>query len=411
MKIGVIADDFTGASDIALMLRSGGMRVSQFVGIPENDITDVDVGVISLKTRTCPTEQAVTQSLHACSWLIKQGAQQIIFKVCSTFDSTDEGNIGPVAEALANELDEEIVVVCPAFPANNRTVYQAHLFVGDRLLNESGMEDHPLTPMRKSDLRQILAPQTSWNIGHIPLQTVRNGPEAIVDAFPTTPAMMIADAVENDDLKQLAKAVRGCKLLVGGSGIALGLPSNFELEDSSASWNGLTGPSVILSGSCSKATREQIQHYLDNSDRPNLVLEAQEMVDGKYCADDLVKWALSQSSAPLIYSSADPAVVKAAQEKFGRQEIAGAFETFFSKFAQKFVEAGGERIIVAGGETSGAVVEGLQLSTLEIGPEIAPGVPAMRAAGQPLNIALKSGNFGQLSFFDKALTVLGESHE
>ena len=219
MKIGVIADDFTGASDIALTLAEGGLRTVQYVGVPEGSAGDVEAGVVALKSRTCPVEEAVAQSLAACDWLRAQGADQIIFKVCSTFDSTPDGNIGPVAGALAEAVGETHVLVCPAFPETGRSVYMGHLFVGDVLLNESGMQDHPLTPMRDADLRRVLAAQTDWAVSHLPLASVRMGNDrlsAAMSALP--PAMINVDAVENDDLRRIGKVAASRRLLVGGSG-------------------------------------------------------------------------------------------------------------------------------------------------------------------------------------------------
>lgn len=408
MKLGVIADDFTGASDIALMLRTGGMSVTQFVGIPTSTYADVDAGVISLKSRTCPLDQAIEQSLTAARWLRSKGAEQIIFKVCSTFDSTAAGNIGQVAQALADELGEEHVLVCPAFPKNGRSVYQGHLFVGDRLLNESGMQNHPLTPMTRPDIREILSQQTDWQIKHIAYQTVSQGSPAIKSSL-SERAMYVIDAILDQDLVQIGAAAKGRKMLVGGSGIAMGLPANFSTSNSTSSWSGQSGKAVVLSGSCSIATRAQVKEYAIN--HPSMELTAEKMLAGAYIIDDLVNWTMEQTEAPLLYSSADPEIVKAAQNKFGLEKSATAFEHFFAQFAAEFLRAGGERIVVAGGETSGAVVEGLQAHALEIGPEIAPGVPALKVVGKDAAIALKSGNFGQPDFFSRALKVLGETDE
>lgn len=411
MKIGVIADDFTGASDIALMLRSNGMDARQFVGVPTIDSPNIDAGVISLKSRTCPVEEAVENSLKACDWLLKQGAEQIILKICSTFDSTPEGNIGPVAEALAERLGEDVVLVCPAFPANGRSVFQAHLFVGDTLLSQSGMQNHPLTPMTQSDLRKVLAPQTSWQVGHIPFSVVSQGANEIRKALPKTKQMVIIDAIQNQDLMEIGSAASGLKLLVGGSGIAMGLPANFGTGVQLNAWQGRQGKALILSGSCSIATRRQVELYKQMAGDSVLELKADQMIVGAYAAKEIANWALAQDIAPLVFSSADPEVVKKAQAEFGRDEIASAFEQFFSQLARAFVDAGGERLIVAGGETSGAVVEGLNVSAMDVGPEIAPGVPALDVVGTDVVLALKSGNFGAPDFFAHALTVLGGDNE
>ena len=396
MKIGVIADDFTGASDIALTLAEAGMRTVQYVGIPSGDEPDVDAAVVALKSRTIPAEQAVALSLAACDWLVGQGASQIIFKVCSTFDSTDAGNIGPVAAALADKLGETHVITCPAFPENGRSVYQGHLFVADRLLNESGMQDHPLTPMKDADLRRVLAAQTEWNVTHTPMKIVRAGATAIADQIAGLPtSMVIVDAIGDADLVEIGKAAKSRKLLTGGSGIAIGLPANFGATPKSPAWEPETGRATILSGSCSRATREQVARYAG----PKREISAAEVSEGLDAAT-LASWAATQD-APLIYTSADPDIVRAAQAKYGTDTIASAIETLFAELAVALTMSGVRRLIVAGGETSGAVVEGLQAERLVIGPKLAPGVPALKAG--KVSLALKSGNFGGPDFFAEAL--------
>lgn len=406
MKLGVIADDFTGASDIALTLAEGGMPTVQYVGIPATRAApDVAAGVVALKSRTIPVTDAVTQSLAACDWLRAQGAEQIIFKVCSTFDSTDAGNIGQVTEALANHLGETRVMVCPAFPENGRSVYQGHLFVNDKLLSNSGMENHPLTPMTDPDLRSVLSRQTTWAIGHVPAAIVEMGVEKTADVIEgSEPQMLVADAITNAHLVTLGKAIGGCKLITGGSGIALGLPGNFGFEAGSVPWQGVKGPGVVLSGSCSTATRGQVEVYKGIA--ASLEINADDVVAGKYDVTDLTEWVRQQDTPPMIYSSADPDVVAKAQVKHGREKVAHAVETLFADLAARCAEAGVARIVVAGGETSGAVVTGIKAEGLEIGPRIAAGVPALRVTGSNLVVALKSGNFGAENFFADALSLL-----
>lgn len=405
MKIGVIADDFTGASDIALALAEAGMRTKQFVGVPEGSVADCDAGVVSLKSRTAPLQDAIAQSLEACNWLLEQGAEQIVFKVCSTFDSTDDGNIGQVAEALAERLEERSVVVCPAFPENGRSVYQGHLFVGDKLLNESGLQNHPLTPMRDADLRRVLAKQTKWPVGGIPIETVATSSLAIVRQFQDIKTMYIVDAIHNDDLHTIGAACEGRKFLCGGSGIAIGLPANFGFLPTAIEWSGVNGKGAILSGSCSIATRAQIEKY--KSIAPTLELTAQEVMKGDQTPEAAADWIFAQESdAPLVYSSADPEIVVAAQNEFGKQEVAEAVEGFFRSLAGILVDRGINQIIAAGGETSGAVVAGLSANELSIGKKIAPGVPALRVGERALAVALKSGNFGDEDFFEKAINIL-----
>ena len=405
MKIGVIADDFTGASDIALTLAEAGMRTKQFVGIPNDLIAECDAGVVSLKSRTASVDEAIALSLNACDWLLKQGAEQIIFKVCSTFDSTDHGNIGQVAEALADRVGERSVVVCPAFPENGRSVYQGHLFVGDKLLNESGMQDHPLTPMRDADLSRVLARQTQWPIGHISIAAVSANAATIKRQFQDTKKMYIVDAIYNDDLHTIGAACAGHKLLCGGSGIAIGLPANFGFLPTTTDWSGIGGKGVILSGSCSIATRGQIEKYKQIA--PSLELTAKDIMKNVQTPESVADWVYAQdSAAPLVYSSAEPQAIIAAQNAFGKLEIAEIIEGFFQSLARILVERGVTQIIAAGGETSGAVVAGLSADVLSIGRKIAPGVPALRVDNRKLVLALKSGNFGDENFFEKAIKIL-----
>lgn len=405
MKIGVIADDFTGASDIALTLAEAGMNTLLLAALPQSPATDCDAAVISLKSRTAPVAVAVEQSLKACDWLVAQGAEQIIFKVCSTFDSTDKGNIGPVLEALAVRLGARAVIVCPAFPENGRSVYQGHLFVGDRLLNESGMQNHPLTPMTDPDLRRVLARQTVWPVAHVPIRTVSLGAAAVAAALETQAAMFIVDAVQDDDLRTIGAAAKGCKLLCGGSGIALGLPRNFGFQSGPSSWAGIGGKGVVLSGSCSLATRAQISKYKQSA--PSLELTADEIMNGAYTAARVADWVMSQThDAPLVYSSADPDVVKAAQKRYGREVVAERIERLFHDLAAELVRRRVTRIVSAGGETSGAIVKGIEARTLAVGVRLAAGVPALRVDDRALAIALKSGNFGDEDFFATAMARL-----
>ncbi|MFY0679227.1 MAG: four-carbon acid sugar kinase family protein [Thalassovita sp.] len=401
MKIGVIADDFTGASDIALTLAEAGMSVAQFIGVPAAAAQpDLDAGVVALKSRTAPVDQAVSESLAACDWLLAQGAEQIIFKVCSTFDSTSEGNIGPVLDALVERMTPGAVMVCPAFPENGRSVYQGHLFVQDVLLNESGMQDHPLTPMRDPDLRRVMASQTDQNVGHIAAVTVMQGAAAIADAMPEA-GLVIVDAIRDEDLVEIGRAAKGRSLLCGGSGIALGLPANFGTQSAPPTWEGCPGKGVVLSGSCSRATRGQVAAY--RALAPSKEIAAEDVINGTVTPEGLADWVLAQPQPPLVYSSADPAVVQAAQQTFGQGVAAEAIEALFANLAATLAQRGVARIVVAGGETSGAVVRGLNANVLTIGPRLAAGVPVVRVDDQPLALALKSGNFGAEDFFATAL--------
>ena len=415
MLLGCIGDDFTGSSDLANTLAKGGLRVTQYTGIPTSPaLESVEAGVVALKSRTIAPEEAIQQSLAALDWLLTQGCQQIFFKYCSTFDSTAFGNIGPVADALADRLGENRVIVCPAFPATGRSVYQGHLFVNDRLLNESGMENHPLTPMTDADLRRWLVPQTKRNIAHVPASVVMSGAIAIGKAFDeiTNPSLIVVDAISDNDLFEIGKAASGLRLITGGSGVALGLPANFRqagVSEGNPSWQGESGAGVVLSGSCSTATRAQVNLYA--KDHPAFEITADDVISGVTNADVVAQWLLARKEEqPLAYSSADPKVVAKAQERFGREKLAEKIEGLFAEVARKLVSGGVTRLVSAGGETSGAIVVGLGITALEIGPEIDPGVPAVRATGDdPLVLALKSGNFGADDFFEKALQMLSRA--
>ncbi len=413
MKLGCIGDDFTGSSDLANMLAKEGMRVTQFTGIPnEAADPDVDAGVVALKSRTIPVDEAVRLSLDALEWLRAQGCTQFFFKYCSTFDSTKEGNIGPVIDALMERLGAPNAIVCPAFPATGRSVYQGHLFVNDTLLSESGMENHPLTPMTDPDLRRWLSHQTRHDVGHVPAGTIFDGPEAIARAIASeTEAgrpVIVVDAIRDEDLRRIGAAAKDLKLVTGGSGIALGLPANLvpegERAPPDARWEGHSGPAAIIAGSASKMTRAQVARY--SADNPSREITAEDVMEGRISPDDAAAFALDADGTALLFSSADPDTVRAAQERYGREEVAGRLEDFFAATARKLVEGGITRIVSAGGETSGAMVEGLGIEALRIGPEIAPGVPAVKAEGRDLFLALKSGNFGDEDFFAKALAVL-----
>jgi uncharacterized protein YgbK (DUF1537 family) len=418
--LGCIADDSTGASDLANTLAKGGMRTVQFIGTPGPDeAVDCDAGVVALKTRSIAPDEAVAQSLQALERLLALGCRQIVFKICSTFDSTPQGNIGPVAEALADRLGAAAVPVCPAFPGAGRTVYQGHLFVGDRLLSESGMEKHPLNPMTDSDIRRWLALQATGPVGHAPLAAARAGAEAIRHALDTAAAagrrLVVCDAASDEDLVVLGEAAADLPLLVGGSGIALGLPNNFaragQLQSAQAAFSGVAGPGCVLAGSCSTATLGQIAHYAQ--DHPSLAVDVTRAVEDPGYGATLLAFVRDNLAAePLVHSSAAPGVVREWQARFGAEPVAHALEQLFGNLAAQLVAAGARRLVIAGGETSGAVVAALGVKRLAIGPEIDPGVPALKVEGQPpIALALKSGNFGGRDFFAKALAVLGPARD
>jgi uncharacterized protein YgbK (DUF1537 family) len=419
MLLGAIADDLTGATDLALMLAREGMRTIQVVGNPDAalDIGDADAVVVALKSRTIPAADAVALARSGLEWLRAGGAGQIIFKYCSTFDSTPEGNIGPVLDALQAEIEGPLTIACPAFPANGRTVYQGHLFVGDMLLSESPMKDHPLTPMRDANLVRVLGSQSKSAIGLVPFATVERGPAAIRNAFDEAVAkgerVVIVDAMMDAHLRAIGEAAAGMALITGGSGIALGLPENFRRSGrlrpvaGAAVLDAPPGRGVVLAGSCSAATRRQIVHAI-NAGVPTLRIDPLSIASGRMTAAAVVDWLKSRSEPlPLVYSSAGPEEVAEVQGRLGGQEAGEIVEDLLAKTAAMLRDEGFGRFIVAGGETSGAVVNALGVAALRIGPEIDPGVPWTVSIGrQPVALALKSGNFGTEDFFLKAWSML-----
>lgn len=418
MLLGCIADDFTGATDLANTLVKSGMNTVQSIGIPDANLNldGVDALVIALKSRTIPANQAIEQSLSALQYLRSEGAQQYIFKYCSTFDSTDEGNIGPVADALLDALDEDFTIACPAFPATGRSIYKGYLFVGDGLLSESGMESHPLTPMTDPNLVRVLARQTRNRVGLVDYTTIRKGAKAISKAFEMLRAdgvrHAIVDALSDDDLHVIGEALANIRLITGGSGIAIGLAENFRksglLEATSpASLPNVDGRSAVIAGSCSKMTRAQVA-YTQNL-WPSFNVDPVAIANGEDVASTALAWVSEQpdDNPVLIYSSADPDVISGIQSKFGRDKAGEMVEEVMGRVAAGLVQNGVGRLVVAGGETSGAVVQALDVKALRIGPEIDPGVPWTDAVGgTPLALALKSGNFGAEDFFQKSLGML-----
>jgi len=415
MLLGVIADDFTGASDIANTLAKGGLATIQFLGVPQGDAPpSCEAGVVALKSRSIPAQEAIDLSLKAMQWLKRQGCRQFVFKYCSTFDSTPEGNIGPVGEALAKALGVYGVPATPAFPTTGRTVYQGHLFVNGRPLNESGMENHPLNPMTDADLQRWLGKQTKEPVGLVPWAIVRQGSgpirQALRSAGDAKHRLVIVDAISDEDLVAIGEACADIPLLTGGSGIAIGLPSNLIraglASGAGSAFAGVSGPEAILAGSCSKATLGQIEMH--KRDHPSLPIAVDAVMAGKVTPTSLVTFVREHAGeAPLVYSSDNPERVRELQSAFGREHVSHQLEKLFADTARALVDAGIRRLVVAGGETSGAVVLALGLQSLSIGPEIDPGVPALASAdGKPLALALKSGNFGAPDFFSKALHSL-----
>ncbi len=416
MLLGCIADDFTGASDLANVLARGGMRTIQFNGVPERPV-ECEAGIVSLKSRSIPAAEAVRQSLEALAWLRAQNCQQFLFKYCSTFDSTPAGNIGPVADTLLDALGAPSAIVCPAYPTLKRSIYRGHLFVGDKLLNESGLENHPLNPMTDANLVRWLGLQTKYQVGLIPYEIIGAGTAAIRDAVAKATRegirLIVCDCIRDEDLLVLGMAVADMKLVTGGSGVALGLPQNFRARRLMAGKAhhilAPSGPAIALAGSCSSATRAQVARHA--KEHPALRLEAKNIVEGTQSVGEAWAWARGRDpqAIPLIYTSADPNEVRDAQAAFGAGTVAHKIEAFFAALASEAMAAGVARMIVAGGETSSAVVTGLGIDAMEIGPEIDPGVPVLIAdRPRPLALALKSGNFGADDFFTKAARVMDD---
>ena len=423
MVLGCIADDFTGATDLANNLVRGGMRVVQAIGVPAQPLdTQADAVVVALKSRTLPVHDAIAQSLAALRWLQAQGAQQIYFKYCSTFDSTTQGNIGPVAEALMAALGTDFTIATPAFPDNHRTVFKGHLFVGDALLNESGMQNHPLTPMNDANLVRVLQGQCAGQVGLIDYRVVAQGGAAIQARIAQLRSqgvrLAVVDAISNDDLMRLAPALKGMPLVTAGSGVAIGLPGNFGLAPSStaSALPPAVGRQAVVSGSCSLATNRQVQAFIQ-SGRPSLAIDplqisARQAAGGDVVADTLA-WAqpLLAQGPLLVYSSAEAKAVKAVQEQLGAGAAGALVEHTLASIARGLVTLGVRQLVLAGGETSGACVQALNISQLRIGPQIDPGVPwchaqSEAAAGAGLHLTLKSGNFGTDDFFSKAFERL-----
>ena len=417
IKLGCIADDFTGATDLANNLVRSGMRVVQTIGVPSGPLgAEVDAVVVALKSRTIPAAEAVAQSLDALRWLQAQGAEQIYFKYCSTFDSTPEGNIGPVTEALMDALGTDFTIATPAFPDNGRTVFKGYLFAGNVLLSESGMQNHPLTPMTDPNLVRVMQAQTKRQVGLLDHTVIARGPQAIAERIAALRAegvgVAIVDATSNDDLLRLGPALKGMPLVTAGSGVAIGLPANWGLAPSGTASQLPTpeGLRAVVSGSCSQATNRQVAHFKAQG-LPALALDPLQLTgDTDALVTQVMAWATPLLSAGpvLVYSTAEPDAVKAIQARLGVAQAGALVEHALAAIARALAKAGVQQLVVAGGETSGACVQALGISQLQIGPQIDPGVPWCHARGNagPLHIALKSGNFGTDDFFTKAFTVL-----
>jgi uncharacterized protein YgbK (DUF1537 family) len=418
--LGVIADDFTGATDVASMLVRAGMRTVQVIGVPGDavPVPAADAVVVALKSRTEPADEAVAASLAALRWLRAAGTPRFYFKYCSTFDSTPRGNIGPVAEALMAELGTDFAIACPAFPENGRTVFRGHLFVGDVLLSDSGMREHPLTPMTDANLVRVLQAQCAGRVGLVRYDTVAAGSAAVrtrIDALRAEGVRLaIVDAIANADLLALGPVLADAPLVTAGSGIALGLPPAYAqrgwlVPDAGADrLERVGGAAAAVSGSCSLATQAQVARWRADG-RPALRIDPLALAAGEPVVDAAIAWARTHlpADAVLVYATADAADVRAAQQALGAREAGARVEQALAAIAAALVGfCGVRRLVVAGGETAGAVVQALGVQQLRIGAPIDPGVPWTQAEGRALLLALKSGNFGAEDFFAKALAAV-----
>ncbi len=417
--LGCIADDFTGATDIAGLLARSGVAVSLRIGVPEQPPENTAaLEVIALKCRTASVDEAVNDTCAALRWLQQAGAQRFFWKYCSTFDSTAEGNIGPVAEALMQALGTDQTIYCPAFPENGRSIFMGNLFVGTEPLAESPMKNHPLTPMRDSNLMRLLEPQVTKPVALINRLKVAEGADAVNAEMAAlakigNAAHIVVDAVADEDLCTIATACRNMPLLTGGSALAMSLPGLYsedgllDLKSARVTHRAPDGAALVLSGSCSEMTNAQVDHYKASgaaSYQLDPLILAEQGV--QKCLDWLAEEDLH--SAPIIYATADPASVKAAQDKLGVDRAGALVEEALAAIAVFARDAGVRRFIIAGGETSGAVTQALGVTALSIGPEIAPGVPwnFCDSDNIPIALTLKSGNFGTEEFFTEASVVL-----
>jgi uncharacterized protein YgbK (DUF1537 family) len=408
--LGCIADDFTGATDLASNLVRGGLRVVQTLGVPISPLAEeADAVVVALKSRTIPAHEAVAQSLDALRWLQAQGAGQIYFKYCSTFDSTPAGNIGPVTDALMDVLGADMTIVCPAFPENGRTVFKGHLFVGDVLLSESGMRQHPLTPMTDANLVRVMQAQTRRRVGLVDWRTVQAGADAITQRLAQLQQegvqVAVVDAISDEDLRRLGPALAPLKLITAGSGVALGLArGQCEGADQLPP---ASGARAVVSGSCSVATNAQVVNFMRRGGAA-FALDPLRLAAGEDQVTQALAWAQERlgQDPVLVYATAEPDAVKIVQSQLGVRQAGELLERALASVALGLVQLGVGQLVVAGGETSGACVQALGFSGMRIGPAIAPGVPWCHghspAAGRALHVALKSGNFGAEDFFSEA---------
>lgn len=407
MYLGAIADDVTGGTDLASVLCRGGATVIQTFDLPDHPLPDADAVVVSLKTRTAPAAVAVQQSAAAAEFLERAGAHQLYFKYCSTFDSTDAGNIGPVIDVLLDRTGAPFTVACPAYPRLRRTMYQGHLFVGDQLLSDSSMRHHPLTPMTDSNIVRVLSRQTRSRVGLVPLADVERGAEAVEAACAALAdaghRIAVVDATDDRHIRTIAAACARLRVATGGAALggALGRQKN---SAQTLARPDVRSPVAVLSGSCSAATLAQIErlkgHVAWRMVDPIAIAEQADELSG------LADWACAQARRGhvLLFSSRAPEAVDRAQSAIGRASASALIESAFQHLAAALAGCGVRSFVVAGGETSGAVLQSLGVRVLKFGEEIEPGVPWTQSVDpEGFTLALKSGNFGSADFFLKAL--------
>jgi len=411
-KLGVIADDFTGATDIASFMVNAGWKVVLFNGVPSEafDTQDTDAIVIALKSRSIPVNEAVELSLSASAWLQAQGCQRQLFKYSSTFDSTAQGNIGPVTDALMKFLNTSATLVCPAVPDNGRTIVHGHLFVKGELLNESGMEHHPVTPMKHSSLKKLMEAQSMGLCGMINLDKVKNHPDELSREIETQLAnkarYFFFDVLDNQDLLTVARVTANFPLVTGAAGLGYAIAALDEhraLAGKQAMHIDARGASVVLSGSCSAMTNQQVDFYQQRAS--SLALDVEKIIKDPAYLEFVSQWVIAHASdhlAPMVYATQPPQIIELIQKHYGAEYISDRIETFFSSLARSLTRAGFNKFIVAGGETSGAVTQGLNIEGMVIGEPVAPGVPWTQVLNKQQWVILKSGNFGSQDFFQKA---------
>lgn len=416
IKFGCIADDFTGATDIASVLAQVGRSVVvvfRLDAIADVDTSECDALVLALKSRTAPVKDCIQQIQDAAGVLKAWGADRFYLKYCSTFDSTHKGNIGPSIDTLLEELDLSTAVVAPAYPDNGRTVYQGHLFVGHDLLDESPMRNHPLTPMHDSSIERLLAPQTHWPVSNLYLDQLHAG-VGVRDILKDKAQgagdkkqIIIADAVNNDDLRRIAASCPSNTLLTGGAGLAIGLgstdPTHFPI-----SHHLKPERMLIVSGSASAQARRQVRYA--KSRIPSLKIDTKRLLKGDDLVLELMRWVRSQweqnpTPTPVLVYATDSLEDLSSQTTTERKTLSERIESTLAGLAEQALSYNLDALLVAGGETSGKVVQGLGITAIHSGIELDPGViwaKAKAKTGRDIFIALKSGNFGSVELYTKA---------